>query len=1712
MAIEFDIKTAEGVSNLDRLTKAWDRNRDRVNTATAAYERQTQRLGRSILENQKLTMSLSALKGKYTELQEKTAGLTTSLNTLEGEYTQLQKKTSGLSTTTKVLGNRVKILEAELSLLTAEMSKLSAANSKVNASTAKTVKSQTQLRSAFRGTAGALGGLWLAYGDILPMMAAFATASTAKAAITQGAAFSYTTKYLTELNREAGDTTVSLASLESKLLGMQALRHTPGELAEGMKSFAKAGVESSAALEDLAEMSRFATLAEVELSYAIEKNIGVANAFGETYADTANMVFAASTSSATNVKDMMTAISQSTSLGVVAGLKLKDTLAALAAAAKSGIFGSKAGTSIKTSILRLQKPSEKFKKTLAELHQEFSAFNKDGSPKNLIDLFSELARVLENLSDEDKTKLLVEGLGFRAIKGGAAVLRELNNGLAGLVDHIGKAAEGVTLLQRVYKGLSEETVSKWERLKNVWSGLLIQMGDSSLVSGAIGYVTDAILGLEAIPAKLSGDTVRLAELQASYNGEVLTTAERLDILNEKRKKLVKELENEKLLELAVGESQVMFLKEKLAALDKEIQKYRALKEAKTKAADVKSGFSGDLPTEAGKDRPSIEPQGKIKHIKLDEVQEYLLKKKKEAHDKRMKMLKAEAKEGRKNLAQELRAEDALQTKREQTSLKLSRLHMSDKELALSNLKEKFDKETEYMDHTSILYQQLSEIYRYEADEIKGINFDLVKELKNHWDDFSDSLKSSLREGLSQSFKVLASGSNKYEQQLATIQEKIHQMQYESLSSGVEQMAFLQREYDTTLSAAMSGSESALQQYMDNLDTYLSKAKEEMDPQEYTQIYDQAMQDLDALNKEYSDNTKAKWAELKEVWGDLWDSMLDKLVDTLADMAVSWAASQVSSMFSGWKFHDGLWNLEDDELPAILQKGEMVIPATHAEQIRENLMGIGNGTGNVFDAVVAGTSLMDLTGWEDEFSDHLSSAYKDDYVAAALGTLASGSPLTGLLSFLGPQVGIQNTGQALAMTGLDIMGIHGSWSDAGFMIGSVLSTMMMGGPLASVTGLNNLGGFVGAIAADMIGGFLDAREFEAVRDELEENFNLTPSQQAQAVQSMEAFQAEWGRLSPVQSLATNISMMSSFTGANLGLNDLLDSEKEARREELARAREDREQALREYSSYYEDTFGETYSGYYAPPGYTESKIDDALDDFFDEIDSISEGSSEGPGVGETGGGTPDHEPGGSFGMASGGVVDRLLVPRGEDGYMALQYGEGVVPRDTMVKLGKFLDSQDLLNMLHKPVIGSLSVPQPAQEKVEQPQPPQTVIVPSPSTSLATPASDIFSELRADEIKDAESQLKDLYSGIKDAARVVHESGMSELELGLEGITDKYSDLISKAQELGASEEDLFLLRRAQEIELTEVITAENEKRREELASALRSAYDMEKTLIDEQLESRIASVRSNYDDRLAAVGKEYERRVSSLNSSLDTVRKSLEAINGVVSATTSFTGSFLSELSPKSQQGLSSALSDVGKYTGIIQRGGSVSEDTLSTTLDVLRSINRSSFASEEDYKRQAWKQYYAVAELESVATSRQEGLTSTEASIEDQIEAAKKNNDLLIDSLNDERDSIIATISKDAEDKKEQLDLQYEATVGIKRDTRSIEEVEREYLAVATSSQETQADMVNKLQENTLALQEGLAKVIAAIEVGNVAQVKAAKDSVKVLQKWDINGMPEVAT
>ena len=1314
MAIEFDIKTAKGVSNLDRLTKAWGKNRDRVNSATAAYDKQTVRLGKALLENQRYEKSLRSL---------------------EGEYVRNRKQITGLSTTVKVLSGRIGVLEAEISTLTAKMTSL-------NAHTSKTVKSQAKLRSAFRGTAGALGGLWLAYGDILPMMAAFAASTLAKDILTQGASFRYTTKFITMLGKEAGTATVPVEELREKLVGFEGLRKGPQELALGMKEFAKAGVDTVTALDNIEEMARFATIAELDLASATGLVIGQANAFGVSYSDAANMITAAAMSSATSIQEMTQAMAQTTELASVSKVEFHEVATALAVLANNGIRGSKAGTAIRTSIIRMQTPTSKLKGMLEDLNIQWSAFTSDGKVKSVRDMFIELDRITRGLTDEKRIALFRELFGLRAMKGGANIINNIVSKFAELDDKVRESVEGVTLLQRAHKEMADETVSNWEELgvkyekivtKIKSSGaadILLALSNAALdVMGAVAAATNSEKGY--LP--LVHETPTWGVSQSTYSQQVAAEdfAKKyghvmqptpspgiggisLEEFSKRRIAYTKHIAPTSFKRKFVTDDELANPQDPRDAL----AKLQALRDETTDAINklILSETDYDLLSLDKLYKEKLKLAGKDKKL-ADDLDTWHALKQGAIIEKSLKSEEERIKKELESKEQGLKAEQELIERRQalekDASDKLRRLHLSDKEAALLDLQVRFEKETEHIDKTSEAYKQLSKVYRYEADQIKGINFDLIKELKNAWDDFGETVKTAVSSGLSSSFKALLDSSGYYADELASIQGKIRDFQYSSLQTGTEQMAFLQQEYDATLAAAMDGNTTALHEYLSNLETYLAKAKEEMDPVAYEELHAQTMRDLDALNQEYADNTAAKWAALKDIWNDLWDSMLDKLIDTLVDMAVAWAASQVSSMFSGWKFHDGLWNLEDDELPAILQRGEMVIPAPHAEQIRENLTGVGDGTGDVFDAVVQGTSLIDLRGWEDEFSTHLSQAYKDDFVGAVLGTIASGNPLTGILGFLGPQVGIQNISQALAETGLDVMGMYGSWADAGFMIGSVLSTMMMGGPLASVTGFNSIGGFVGAIAADMIGDMLDAREFEAVRDELEGTYGLSSAQQAQAVKNLEAFQDEWGVLSPTMSLDTTLSLMSKFTGRNIGLSDLLAVKQDERKKELEEKVEESLQELFDEIDDFFDEMDDFFDGLDESSetsfseglddslhdffdGIDESSetsfsggIDDSLhdffdddiddffddiDDFFDDIDDFSESSSseEGgfdtggfdTGGFDTGGGTPDHESGGSFGMARGGVVDKLYVPDGDDGFVAMSYGEGVIDKDTM----------------------------------------------------------------------------------------------------------------------------------------------------------------------------------------------------------------------------------------------------------------------------------------------------------------------------------------------------------------------------------------------------------------------------------------------------------------
>lgn len=135
---------------------------------------------------------------------------------------------------------------------------------------------------------------------------------------------------------------------------------------------------------------------------------------------------------------------------------------------------SKAGTALRTSIIKMQNPTQQLRTHLEQLGVSWEAFTSRGKVKSLKAMFSELDKAVSGLNPKDKVKLLEEMFGLRALKGGANVLRSMGSEWDAMNEKIMLSAEGTTFLQRKYKDLSKTVKAAKEELYAVTSRTFIQ--------------------------------------------------------------------------------------------------------------------------------------------------------------------------------------------------------------------------------------------------------------------------------------------------------------------------------------------------------------------------------------------------------------------------------------------------------------------------------------------------------------------------------------------------------------------------------------------------------------------------------------------------------------------------------------------------------------------------------------------------------------------------------------------------------------------------------------------------------------------------------------------------------------------------------------------------------------------------------------------------------------------------------------------------------------------------------------------------------------------------------------------------------------------------------------------------------------------------------------------------------------------------------------
>lgn len=376
-------------------------------------------------------------------------------------------------------------------------------------------KKGSGLHDMFRGAAGGAGTLWLSYGQMLPMLAGFATIAGTIKAVKLGTEFDYTTRMIQALSDESVQGAAGLESIRDALLGIQDVSHVPSELASGLLELSRAGVEVQDGIGSLAEISRFATISQIDLGKAVELLVGQTKSFRDVdMAGAANIIAKVADDTSTSIEQMTEAFKNTTELGTVMGFKFADVATALGVMADRGVRAATAGTSLRTSMLQLISPTEAAKKAMKAYFVDFTAIDPiTGKVKDLKTMMTDLYKATAQLSSGQRAVVFEKLIGNRSIKAVGALtdaIRDEENQLksadgavskhgktwdelgASVKKSIGNTSAQVTYLQELNDKMAKSGQVQLQRLKADFEKLFIKATEMEDVTQAFKDFRDIV--------------------------------------------------------------------------------------------------------------------------------------------------------------------------------------------------------------------------------------------------------------------------------------------------------------------------------------------------------------------------------------------------------------------------------------------------------------------------------------------------------------------------------------------------------------------------------------------------------------------------------------------------------------------------------------------------------------------------------------------------------------------------------------------------------------------------------------------------------------------------------------------------------------------------------------------------------------------------------------------------------------------------------------------------------------------------------------------------------------------------------------------------------------------------------------------------------------------------------------------------------------------
>ncbi|MGL6187191.1 MAG: phage tail tape measure protein [Clostridium chrysemydis] len=461
----------KSTANLNRVQESLQKQLDLQNKKLSVYkdsiDKATTQLDSNINKRNELNSSLEKEKAKLESLKKTYGSNSEAVKNAEKKVQDLKEELDKTDTSIENNAKRIQNYENNLNKAEAEINKTTSELNKMN----KELKEQSGIKSVSENLNAASTGMKKfgkgakEVGSNLTSHVTLPLAAVGGMAAKVGMDFEAQMSRVQAISGATGD---EFKTLEDQALKLgQSTAFSANECAEGMENLASAGFNVNEITEAMPGLLDLAASSGEDLANSSEIAAGTLRGFGLEAKQAGHVADvlaknAADTNAA--VGDTGEAMKYIAPVAHAMGLSLEEVTASVGVMADANIKGSQAGTTLRSALTRLAKPSDEAAAKMKAIG--FNAFDSKGKLKNLSTITGELSNATKNMTDKQKEATIAQIFGQEAMSGMLVLMQngpdKINNLTNSLKHCDGAANEMATTMQDNTKASIEQAFGALE--------------------------------------------------------------------------------------------------------------------------------------------------------------------------------------------------------------------------------------------------------------------------------------------------------------------------------------------------------------------------------------------------------------------------------------------------------------------------------------------------------------------------------------------------------------------------------------------------------------------------------------------------------------------------------------------------------------------------------------------------------------------------------------------------------------------------------------------------------------------------------------------------------------------------------------------------------------------------------------------------------------------------------------------------------------------------------------------------------------------------------------------------------------------------------------------------------------------------------------------------------------------------------------------------